>query len=914
MGSKIVTDSRQDEDNCLRLLTLGNPEDDDAFVRARRQEGTCHWITNHHEYSSWRNYQGPGLLWISGNPGCGKSVLSRFLIDQISSEAEHETLAFFYFDDKTHNRKTAIDMIRVLLTQILQQMPAAFRHILQDYKQQPESLTSSFRLLWRVFRQITLDHNLGKLVLVIDGLDECEPDSRKLFLRALVELLTPLRSQQGHGRVGYAYSESLRVAITSRIIDDITHLLKEYPCIHIRPAETKDDIDAFISHSVGELAVTRGYPQDLKYDIEQLLKNNADGMFLWVRIVLNHLDNRTVRYNEEAIRRRLSELPVGLYETYDRILQDIASIHVEYARLIFKWLVLAEYPLTLDQLNMALWTRVTDRTISEVEHRTAFCAQSELILICGAFIHVEDDTVKLIHQSAKEFLLVHTDATHSALSTYFIDPPRDHATLAEICLTFLSFTDFEDCFYGDELHKYIQQYPFLQYAGENWYVHCRYSGADALSPLLLDKFLQSSMAKYVYWPTPNGVLNDDMRDCISSSSPLHLASLLGHPRVIERMIQRTEDIKAKNSEGATPLRFAMEIGDYASVKMLLEAGADANDTDYLGRPLLLQAFDLNNVPVMEIFLQSGADGAALYPDNTPLVYRIAQSGNDAALCVLLAHNVDVNVKTTVGSTPLHAAANNGHESIVLCLLKRGANVNAVDSFLSTPCQKAALNGDVVTVQHLIEAGAELEAQDCYRLAPLHQSVINGHHSVVKLLLTLGVESNVRSCNGSTPLHYAAEKGHASIVAALLSKGADPNVTDMFQSTPLHRAASGGHKTVVRMLLEAGANPIARDNEDWTPAELAAGFDDVIEMLSEIGHTARDSRGCPGKVDLEQPASWDLSRDLSLLHQIKEKLSADHSPWILPLGLLDHKRALGIDFGTSYLCIATYENSQVQVIP
>lgn len=47
-----------------------------------RVEGTCEWFLTDDRFRKWRNSNTSSILWISAGPGCGKSVLSRALVDE----------------------------------------------------------------------------------------------------------------------------------------------------------------------------------------------------------------------------------------------------------------------------------------------------------------------------------------------------------------------------------------------------------------------------------------------------------------------------------------------------------------------------------------------------------------------------------------------------------------------------------------------------------------------------------------------------------------------------------------------------------------------------------------------------------------------------------------------------------------
>ena len=64
-----------------------------------RVVGTCKWVLDHDKFRSWSNSHKNDLLWISADPGCGKSVLSRSLIEHEFKSSE--SVVSLYFSSKT---------------------------------------------------------------------------------------------------------------------------------------------------------------------------------------------------------------------------------------------------------------------------------------------------------------------------------------------------------------------------------------------------------------------------------------------------------------------------------------------------------------------------------------------------------------------------------------------------------------------------------------------------------------------------------------------------------------------------------------------------------------------------------------------------------------------------------------------
>jgi hypothetical protein len=60
-------------------------EGDLVTLQVLKQPGSCEWFTAKQCFVSWRAGTGPGILWLLGKPGAGKSVLSSHVISQLNA-------------------------------------------------------------------------------------------------------------------------------------------------------------------------------------------------------------------------------------------------------------------------------------------------------------------------------------------------------------------------------------------------------------------------------------------------------------------------------------------------------------------------------------------------------------------------------------------------------------------------------------------------------------------------------------------------------------------------------------------------------------------------------------------------------------------------------------------------------------
>lgn len=89
--------------------------------------GTCQWLLHEKCYCEWRFRQGSGLLWLSADPGCGKSVLASYLVshlkDRESSRQDPEIVSFFFFKNDNSEQDNAISALQALLHQLYTAQP-----------------------------------------------------------------------------------------------------------------------------------------------------------------------------------------------------------------------------------------------------------------------------------------------------------------------------------------------------------------------------------------------------------------------------------------------------------------------------------------------------------------------------------------------------------------------------------------------------------------------------------------------------------------------------------------------------------------------------------------------------------------------------------------------------------------------
>jgi hypothetical protein len=162
---------------CLNSLNESGYESYREKTFRKRHQGTCSWIFSNQNYKYWlENIERP-ILWISGAPGFGKSVLSavlskELLINQHTSFGQVFSVPYFFCDDKDDRLKTSYALLTNVLAQLLRQNPDALIHFSNEpvYKINKEKTVWTIEMLWRVFRRIVNDEKLKPMIVIIDAL------------------------------------------------------------------------------------------------------------------------------------------------------------------------------------------------------------------------------------------------------------------------------------------------------------------------------------------------------------------------------------------------------------------------------------------------------------------------------------------------------------------------------------------------------------------------------------------------------------------------------------------------------------------------------------------------------------------------------------------------------------------------
>jgi hypothetical protein len=113
--------------SCYQTFKVANYAEQ-KNINLRKIEGTCLWALQSPEYIRWSESTGHDLLWVLADPGCGKSVLARSIIDDyLDDPSQAVTVCYFFFKDNEEQNHIAAAMCSVL-HQLFDQQPDLLRY------------------------------------------------------------------------------------------------------------------------------------------------------------------------------------------------------------------------------------------------------------------------------------------------------------------------------------------------------------------------------------------------------------------------------------------------------------------------------------------------------------------------------------------------------------------------------------------------------------------------------------------------------------------------------------------------------------------------------------------------------------------------------------------------------------------
>ena len=431
------------------------------------------WIFRNPKYKSWLENKKSCILWITGRLGCGKTTL---LATMIKALRRKELVCYHFFGPEDSRQQKAHNFVRGFLYQIVCYHKELLRHFKDKYESRGDPILDDTGELWEILLRCLkdLEHH-ATIIIALDGLEKFSKREQNLVMEYLFEAISIVTCR-------------IKMIVTSdahaTIRDWLTSIAIRNGSLSLETIDHDDDgvlesvkqaVYKYIDLTIKELPALSNWDQDRHERLGKVLKDRADGTYLWVSTILCAIPSWG-DMSEQNLEKLLSDLPSDLNETYItmfKLLSDQSSMTND----LFKILLGAIEPLSLPQLNDCLAARscmTSEAKPFDVKLPKARQPDIErtIKICCGSFVHTIDGFCYFVHSTARDFIFDRFWEV-SYLSSEWESPEY----FAEICGFYLGLVEFHSFpdrnppsirNLQDWCDRLTADYPFLVFCRRHW--------------------------------------------------------------------------------------------------------------------------------------------------------------------------------------------------------------------------------------------------------------------------------------------------------------------------------------------------------------------------------------------------------------------------------------------------------------
>lgn len=515
--------------------------------------------------------------------------------------------------------------------------------------------------------------------------------------------------------------------------------------------------------------------------------------------VLQHLNSK------DAILSALDDLPLGLDETYNRLLLSLDTAFQPQILGSLKWLASARRPLHLEALAEIFI--FSPKIAGDFTKKRLFDPKGVLRYfpsLVTTEVERYSTFVRLAHFTVKEYLISDRIQQSRARSFHFTEA-KAHLHTAHCCLS-----------YSLCPRKTGRNPHLIVYAIHDWAWHLEQVPRTLWTPEVLS---------------------------LAESALSRGSAILGKQR--------------------RPYCYTAKLGALELTKWLLR------EDSWTGRFVvhedldlaLIEAVEGGDVEVVQYLLKKGAHANARHTSRSGALQAATRQGNLAVMKVLLDNGADIDAHDEASGSPLQAAARSLRFAGMRMLVGRGANVRKTECILSCllrACGNISLDPLEITecieiLQLFLDNGADIS-----KVCTKHESAFfwaiqiskqEKKRSILDFVLQQGAHPNLNS--GRDPLQEACRSicsrlnfpgSHViAVIENLLSMGADVNGPVGENGTALQficmwcQYYDKSSLDPVRLLLDKGAE-INQSGRYGTALYIACqrGYLELVDLLLDRG--------------------------------------------------------------------------------
>ena len=427
-------ESFENSERRRRVDQVGNP-----------YEGTFNWLFNPEVgFQGWlsgpQQAGTPIFFWIQGKPGSGKSTLMKYALAEkktrdflaLADPGNWHLVPFFFHDRGSSIQKSVTGLLQELLYRLVEEdekllafIPSRLiEQLLKTNKTATQASmhpqrygdnkgpdyvyqVSSSAETWSVgdFQEALTaitgqDKNPLNVLFFIDALDEHEGNHR--------DLISVIRNSfipRG------ASIMNVKFCLASRPDQAFKNAFGTSPSLSVHEY-TRDDVQWYARRQIDSSILYRDIDQDMS-ELHQLpaeITQRANGVFIWVRIVIEELIERFIDGSTiSQLREILSAMPEELKDLYQRAVSKVKPEYALESYVMAQIVLCAKNPQTLKSLLVATDVAL-QRKVKPISQATM---ERRLGSRCGGLLEETSTSnqVQFLHQTVKSFFTQRHHAT-----------------------------------------------------------------------------------------------------------------------------------------------------------------------------------------------------------------------------------------------------------------------------------------------------------------------------------------------------------------------------------------------------------------------------------------------------------------------------------------------------------------------
>ncbi|KAF3926577.1 hypothetical protein AA313_de0204568 [Arthrobotrys entomopaga] len=443
--------------------------------------GTCEWIWTDAVFVKWlepsRHKKSERFLCLQGVNGCGKSVLATSVVKELKKK--DCKVLFFSFSGTDSDRQTLDSLARNFLWQLLQEASddRIFKIIQRLRLQNPLVTLELLEALLEIAKLLT-----ETVYCIIDGLDESVEDCNDQDRGLLKHILDILDFKNFHIAL-FARPRALQAAMGLSLN------------IEINNSKVKADLERFIRSEINNSPIFN--TPSLQDQVFGVLLEGSDGMFLWVKLMIEDLRKSATVIE---LTDRLRDMPRGIEKLYrlllKRLLENLDDRELSLARKVLTFIIAARRILTVNELQHCY--SLSLESTSALEDRFILQPEMRILAVCGDLVNITNGHVQIIHNSIKEFLTRPTEQWLSdddiKIRSFRVDMEAAHLSLSHSCLDYLLMDCYELSSGAPDDVFSAEKHPFAKYSSKYGISHLIRSGHPQSAILnKINTFLKSQL-------------------------------------------------------------------------------------------------------------------------------------------------------------------------------------------------------------------------------------------------------------------------------------------------------------------------------------------------------------------------------------------------------------------------------------